>query len=258
MLERIKDLPPELEGLRAVGRISRDDYDTVVQPLLERAKQDGRRIRFLYEIGPAYDGFTAGGAWEDTRLGLRYLQVFEACAVVSDIGWIRELTRVLAFVLPCPVRVFASDDRDEAVRWLASFDQERAAAHRLIPSRGVLVLEVERPLRASDFDALASTADAWIREHGRLSGLVVHAREFPGWENFAGLVRHLRFVREHHRVIERVALAADSRLASLGPRIAEHFVAAEVRHFAYDEIDAAIEWASQETARPRAVAGGER
>jgi len=51
------------------------------------------------------------------------------------------------------------------------------------------------------------------------------------------------FVRDHHRAVERVALAADSKLASLAPHLAEHFVQAEVKDFGFDELDAAVAWA---------------
>ena len=54
----------------------------------------------------------------------------------------------------------------------------------------------------------------------------------------------MRFVRDHQRKIKRVALAADAKLASLAPKIAEHFIQAEVKKFAYDELDAAIAWAA--------------
>jgi SpoIIAA-like len=113
----------------------------------------------------------------------------------------------------------------------------------------VMVVEVRQALRAQDFDALALTADTWIEAHGELQGLVIHAREFPGWENLAGLLRHVRFVRDHQRKVERVALAADSKLAGLAPGIAEHFVEAEVKSFAYDELDNAIAWAAGLTQR---------
>jgi hypothetical protein len=58
------------------------------------------------------------------------------------------------------------------------------------------------------------------------------------------LLRHVRFVRDHHRKVPRVALAADSKLASLAPPLAEHFVQAEVRGFRYDELESAIAWAA--------------
>jgi hypothetical protein len=241
MLERIDDTPSAIEGFRAIGKVSKDDYETVLEPVLRRARENGTRIRFLYEIGAGFDGFTAAGAWEDAKLGLRYLTVFEACAVVSDIGWTRETARAIGIVLPCPVRVFASEDRDQAVSWLVSLPQEVPLAHRVLPDRNVVVLEVTRALRPEDFDALARTVDELIREHGQLQGLVVHAREFPGWGNFAGFLRHIAFIREHHRKIAKIALAADARLASLAPRIAKHFVEAQIRRFEFDALDQAIE-----------------
>lgn len=73
---------------------------------------------------------------------------------------------------------------------------------------------------------------------------MIHAREFPGWENVGSLLRHVRFVRDHHRRVRRVALAADSKLAGLMPHLANHFVQAEVRRFGHDEFEDALAWAA--------------
>lgn len=244
MIERLSDLPAGVDGLRAKGTVTREDYDSVVQPLLDEARSQGRRLRFLYHFGPEFHGFTAGAAWEDVRLGLRYLRLFERCAIVSDIGWIRETSRLVGVLLPCPVRVFGDGQWPQALAWLASSATEGGLPHRLLPECGVLVVEPDRPLRSEDFDALAMAVDPWIEAHGELRGLVVHAREFPGWENLGSVFRHLRFVRDHHRKIGRVALCAGGKLAALAPRLAEHFVAAEVQHFDYDEFDRAVAWAA--------------
>jgi len=245
MLERMQDLPDGIDGVKAVGRVSREDYERVFEPLIDGARREGRRIRLLYQVGPEFEAFSPGAAWEDAKLGLASLRMFEGCAVVTDIGWIREATRLAAFLMPCPVRVFANAGRDEAVGWLRSLPEGAAVTHRLVPESGVLVVEVSQALRAQDFDALAATADGWIDAHGELPGLVIHARAFPGWENLGGLIRHIRFLRDHHRHLRRVALASDSKLAGLGPKLAEHFVQAEVRRFGYDELEAAIAWAGQ-------------
>ena len=72
---------------------------------------------------------------------------------------------------------------------------------------------------------------------------MIHTREFPGWENLQGLVRHLRFVRDHHRKIRRIALVAATKVASLGPTLGEHFIRSEVKTFAYDQLEQAVAWA---------------
>jgi SpoIIAA-like len=244
MIERLRDLPAGVDGLRAMGKVTKEDYDTVLLPLLEEARAQGRCIRLLYHLGPEFEGFTAGGAWEDARLGLRYLRLFERCAMVSDVGWVREASRLAAFMMPCPVKVFGNQQWQEALAWISSPATPGAAlAHRLLPESGVLVIEPDRPLRAEDFDALALTVDSWIEAHGDLRGVVVHAREFPGWDNLGAFFRHLRFVRDHHRLVRRIAVAAGGRLADLAPKLAEHFIAAEIKHFDYEDLDRAIAWA---------------
>jgi hypothetical protein len=72
---------------------------------------------------------------------------------------------------------------------------------------------------------------------------VVHARQFPGWENLGSLLRHVRFVREHHRNIRRVALAAGGTVAQIAPALVDHFVQAELKQFGADDLEPAIVWA---------------
>lgn len=246
MLKRIADVPEGIDALAAVGTLTREDYEQSIEPVFDAARRDGRRIRLLVEIGPEYDGYTAGAAWEKTANAFRnpsLAWLLDGYAVVTDLRWLHEWAHLMAFLLPFPLRVFGYGERAAAVAWLSSLPEEPGIAHRLLPEPGVLVVEITEPLRAQDFDALAATVDGWLETHDALPGVVVHARAFPGWENVAGMLRHFRFVRDHHRAIRRVALAADGAVADLAPRLAEHFVRAEVKGFGYDDLDNAITWA---------------
>ncbi len=61
--------------------------------------------------------------------------------------------------------------------------------------------------------------------------------------DFAGLVAHLGFVREHHRAIGRVAVVTDSRFLGAMPRIAGLFAHADIQRFAFEDRAAAEAWA---------------
>lgn len=250
MLETLKDLPAGVTGVKATGKVSRDDYETVMVPLMDAARRDGRHLRFLYQIGPEFEGFTSGAAWEDMKVGLRSMRLFDGCAIVSDAGWIRESARLAGFLMPCPVKVFSLADRSAAAEWLRSLPERATISLRMIAETGVLVVDVSQPLRTQDFDAIALTADTWIEAQGRLNGLVIHTRAFPGWENLGALLHHVRFIRDHHRKVGRIALAADSKMAHIAPRIGEHFIHAEVKVFSYEDVDAAIVWAGHSSGTP--------
>ena len=243
MLETLKDLPGGVDGLRATGTVSKEDYDAVFRPLLEAAHREGRRVRLLYQFAPEFTGFTTGAGLEDARLGLKYLRLFERCAVITDVGWLREAVRLLGTMMPCPMKVFGNSDWQQAVAWVSA-PITGTVTHRLLTDRGVLVIEPTQPLKAEDFDALAATVDPWVEVEGRLRGIVVHTRGFPGWENVGSFLRHVRFIRDHHRTVGRIAVAADGRLADVAPVLADSLVQPEVKRFNYDQLDDAIAWAS--------------
>ena len=114
--------------------------------------------------------------------------------------------------------------------------------YELLKDDGILVLKPDGALEESDFEAVAGELDPYIEEQGDLRGLLIQAESFPGWSDFGAFVSHLRFIRDHHRQIGKVAAVSDGTFLSIAPRIASHFVNAEVRHFEYAEREAAIAW----------------
>jgi SpoIIAA-like len=114
--------------------------------------------------------------------------------------------------------------------------------HELLRDRGILILKPAGALRTEDFVALAGAVDPYLEQHGDLKGLMIEAPSFPGWENFAAFISHVRFVRDHHRRIRRSAVVSDSTLLAGAPKIASHFVSAEVRTFDAADRASALAW----------------
>jgi hypothetical protein len=213
---------------------------------LEQAQREGRRVRLLYYLGPTFERFTPSGVGEDARLGLSYMPLFERCAVVTDVDWIASTTQMLAPLAPCPVRVYGNSAMDQATSWLAS-PIATTLSYSILPARRVLLIELQDALHAEDFDALSRELNVAMESSDNpLHGIVVHARERPHWENLGALFRHVRFVREHHKKVRRVAIAGDGKLAALLPPMIGLLLHPEVRSFPFDAVDRAVEWASQE------------
>jgi hypothetical protein len=244
MLQTIENLPSGVWGLRAIGKVSKSDYEQVVRPALEEARRQGHRLRFLYHLGTEFDGFTPGGAWEDARVGLQYLRLFERCAIVTDVDWLRAAGRAAAPLMPCPVKVFHNGEWNAAVDWVGA-PLDTSLNFRILADRGVLVIEPHAQLRAEDFDALTAAVDTWIESTAHpLQGIVIHARAFPGWENLGSLLRHVRFVRDHHRRVQRVAIATETAVAGIAASLVDHFTEAKVKRYDYDDFECAIDWAA--------------
>lgn len=114
--------------------------------------------------------------------------------------------------------------------------------YELNRAEGILILEPIGPLESTDFGKLVLEVDPYIREKGKLNGLMIYAKSFPGWENFAAFLSHIKFVKNHHQKIKKIAAVTGNSFLSIVPQVANHFIKAEIRHFDYEDKDAALEW----------------
>lgn len=126
MIELMQNLPDGVVGIEAVGNVTSDDY-AVVTPSIERALATREKIRLIHVLGRRFTGFTAGGLWQDGKLGLAHATSFERIAVVTDLDSVRTLVRAGGWSAPGEMRLFANAERDEAVAWVSA-DLEQAKA----------------------------------------------------------------------------------------------------------------------------------
>ena len=106
----------------------------------------------------------------------------------------------------------------------------------------IVLVRPKSALEQDDFTKLASAVDPHIEAVGDLAGLIIEAPRFPGWESFGALVNHLRFVRDHHKHVKKIAVVTDSDLGDFAERLASHFVSAEIRHFPAGQVEDARQW----------------
>jgi hypothetical protein len=114
--------------------------------------------------------------------------------------------------------------------------------YELNRAEGILTITPSGPLETADFEKLIQDVDPYIKEAGKLNGLMIYAKFFPGWDNFAAFLSHMKFIKNHHQKIQKIAAVTDGTFLSIIPQVASHFVQAEIKHFDYTEKDAALDW----------------
>ena len=97
-------------------------------------------------------------------------------------------------------------------------------------------------MTAGDFRRIAEAVDPYILETGKLTGLLIEAPNFPGWDSLGALVEHMKFVKNHHRQIDRIAVVTDSEVLKIAPKIAEHFAHPTFKVFGSGDSARAIAW----------------
>ncbi|HXW59552.1 MAG TPA: STAS/SEC14 domain-containing protein [Solirubrobacteraceae bacterium] len=121
MIEPIERMPTGVIGLRASGRLTVGDYRDVLEPVLRREFESGE-LRLLFELSD-WDGLEPGAWIEDMKTGLgtwvRDYMAWRRFALVTDVDWVANATRMFAWVAPGEVMVYGLDELQDAERWVA-------------------------------------------------------------------------------------------------------------------------------------------
>lgn len=120
MIELIPALPRHVLGLVAQGRVTREDFEAVVDPAVANALEQNPRLRILFILGEAFDEMEEGALKEDTFLGMRFTDRIERVAVVTDHDWLTGTISAMAYFLPMDVRAFTTADETAARDWVTS------------------------------------------------------------------------------------------------------------------------------------------
>lgn len=123
MVELLEGMPPGTLGFRLSGKISREEYFEVLDPVREKLER-GEKVSFLVETAEDFEGLDLGALWEDMKaagsVGLKHRSAWERLAVVTDQDWIRHGIAAFSWVIPGEIRVFEPVQLDEAKAWIGS------------------------------------------------------------------------------------------------------------------------------------------
>jgi hypothetical protein len=117
---RVLDTVPDtVLGVEAIGKVTDDDYETVLVPAIRAHLEASGQGRLVYVLGEEFEGWTFGALWDDAKVGLSEFRAWERIAVVSDKDWIRHSISAFGWMVPGEVRVFDVDELAAAVDWAA-------------------------------------------------------------------------------------------------------------------------------------------
>lgn len=124
MIDLIPHLPSDTVGLRAVGKVSADDYTNTIYPALEKAFAAHDEINLIYILGKQLEHYTPGAALKDAEIGLRTRpRAWNRVALVTDEAWIDQLLGLAKILYPIDLRKFTTSQEAEAIAW-ASGDKQ--------------------------------------------------------------------------------------------------------------------------------------
>jgi len=120
MIEVLPGFPDNVLAFVCHEQVTKQDYEAVLVPAVEKALRAHEKLRLYYETAPDLAGIDAGAMWEDTKVGMGHFTRWEKFAVVTDIEWISRTMKFFSFLMPGEMRVFKADETQAAREWIAA------------------------------------------------------------------------------------------------------------------------------------------
>ncbi len=120
MIRELKDLPDNVVGFRATGKVTKEDYDDVVFPVVKKHISEKHPLNYLFFVDTSLGSFSAGAWLMDVWLGLKEIAKWKRVAIVSDDEGIRQFTDRYGHLVPGEYKGFASDGIQRAITWVSS------------------------------------------------------------------------------------------------------------------------------------------
>ena len=234
-------------SVQVTGKLAKADY-VYFTPEFERLVRLNGHMRVLFDMA-GFEGWEASALWEDIKFDVKHFSAIERLAILGDKKWEHGMAMFCKPFTTAAIRYFDHTDAAEARKWLDEsvttgneIGGRAMLKHQLLLPEGILILEPDAPLEAADFEDLVREIDPYIAEHGKLSGLMIRAKVFPGWANLEAFLAHMQFIKSHHQKIVRLAMVTDSKLLGELPKIAAHLVHVQVKHFSESRHKDALRW----------------
>lgn len=114
-------MPDGVVGLRASGKLTRDDYRDVLEPALKEAVDSGE-ARVVFVLAD-FDGLEAGAVPEDVKAGVSmefaHRKEWKRLTLVTDVDWVAKAMRMFAWLMPGELKIFPLDQLEDAKSWVA-------------------------------------------------------------------------------------------------------------------------------------------
>ncbi|REG96093.1 SpoIIAA family protein [Flavobacterium aquicola] len=119
MIQLESNTPSNVAAFRATGEVTKEDYENVVIPEVERVISSIGHINFLLYLDTAIENFTAGAWVQDALLGLKNIAKWNRAAIVTDSDTAITFTNGFSYFVPGEFKGFKKEQYNEAVTWVS-------------------------------------------------------------------------------------------------------------------------------------------
>lgn len=120
MLQKLDALPSYVAAFKATGDVSKEDYENILIPEIERVNKEHGHIHLLMELETPVKNFSMSAWFQDAVQALKHYRGWKKIAMVTDEKGVEKLSDMVSAVIPGTTKGFSLSQLEEAKRWVAS------------------------------------------------------------------------------------------------------------------------------------------
>ncbi len=119
MITQIENLPKNVIGFTYKGKVTGQDYEKVIFPVIKKATKGKQKIRLIFRFGKSFSKLNLKAMMDDTFIGLKYFGDWERIAIVSDHTMMNHAIKAFSFLMPGRLKIFPLNELDKAIEWVS-------------------------------------------------------------------------------------------------------------------------------------------
>lgn len=121
---QVLDAPENVVAFRALGEVTKDDYQSIMAPAVEKLVERINEINFLFLIDTDLENFTAAAWMQDAMIGMKNLGKWNRAAIVTDSERAITFTNGFSYFVPGEFRGYKKESYQDAMNWVQGNDEQ--------------------------------------------------------------------------------------------------------------------------------------
>ena len=116
MYQILNDRPGNYVAVKAIGKITSEDYDTLIPSFEDAIEREGP-LKVLCDLSEV-SGVELSVFWRDFKFGITHLRDFSRVAIVGGPMWMKACAKPFVLLMPFDCKFFDKDHLKQAEVWV--------------------------------------------------------------------------------------------------------------------------------------------
>jgi hypothetical protein len=120
MVELLNEFPPHVVAYRAKGKVTADEYRTIVMRNVDEVAKRYGKINFIVLLETDFQSYDVMAFLNYIKISFKHFMKWNRMAIVSDQKWVRTVYDLLSPLVHGKIKSYQLADQQQAREWVSA------------------------------------------------------------------------------------------------------------------------------------------